>query len=63
MENKKIGVKTVIEGDFNARMGREGRKIQGIKGDKEEEENARCSKDEVLNRERKILVKFMEERG
>lgn len=60
VEERGSGVKTLIGGDFNARTGREGGKINVDGG---EEEEGRRSKDGKMNREGRELVSFIKERG
>lgn len=61
-EREKVG-KTLIGGDFNARMGEEGGGIveEGMNG--KEEGKVRRSKDGKVNKEGKTLIEFIEERG
>ncbi|EZA46548.1 hypothetical protein X777_00046, partial [Ooceraea biroi] len=59
VEGKEEGVKTII-GDFNARTGGEGRIMMG---EEEEEGGGRKSRDEKVNREGRILLNFLEEKG
>lgn len=57
-------VKTLIGGDFNARTGREGERIEMMKKDRERErEGKRRSKDGKMNKEGKRLVEFFEKIG
>lgn len=49
----------LIGGDFNARTGNEGGPIYGM----EKEKETRKSKDKIVNREGKILIETMRERG
>lgn len=63
VEDREIGVKTIIIGeDFNARTGNEGEEVQGLE-EEDWEGNRRQSKDKVINREGRVLVEFVEERG
>lgn len=58
--HREKGVRTII-GDFNTWTGRVGGKVR-----EEEEgdmERSRCSKDGKINREGRLLVNFIEERG
>jgi len=48
-----------IGGDFNARIGKEGKRIEG----KEDEEPWRNFKNEEVNNERKELLGLIEDRG
>lgn len=58
------GVKTLIGGDFNARTGREGGRVEMEEEGREREgEGKRRSKDGKMNKEGKRLVKFLEEIG
>lgn len=57
------GEKTIVGGDFNARTGRERGGITVKEGEGWEEEEVRRSKDEKMNREGRVLVEFLEERG
>lgn len=57
-------VKTLIGGDFNARTGREGERIEMMeKGREREKEGKRRSKDGKMNKEGKRLVEFFEKIG
>ncbi|XP_011879508.1 PREDICTED: uncharacterized protein LOC105568414, partial [Vollenhovia emeryi] len=53
---------TIIGGDFNARTGREGSRVEGGE-EREKEESIRNSKDSVINKEGKRLVEFLEDKG
>jgi len=58
------GVKTLIGGDFNARTGREGGRVEmEEEGREREREGKRRSKDGKMNKEGKRLVEFLEEIG
>lgn len=62
-EEREEGIKTIIGGDFNARTEREGVGVEE-KGDRDREgREGRRSKDGKLDKEGRILVKFIEERG
>lgn len=61
MEGREEGVLTIIGGDFNARTGNRRGIWSGI-GEKQEE-TGRRSKDLKINRDRKRLIEFIEERG
>jgi len=67
VEEKEKGVLSMIERDFNARRGEEGGGIM-LKGEtnkerKDEGKRNRNSKDRKMNKEEKILVAFLVERG
>lgn len=62
-ERKEGGRLTVIGGDFNARTEEEGGGMGEWGVSDEEEEKARRSKDGKVNREGRVLVDFVEERG
>lgn len=49
-------------GDFNARTGQEGGRLEGIEGE-EEEEIKRNSKDKKVNKEERKLMEWIRERG
>lgn len=59
-------METIIGGDFNARTGEEGGEVgiegEEARGDRKEESRSR-SKDKKINKEGKMLVEFLEERG
>ncbi|XP_071648500.1 uncharacterized protein [Temnothorax longispinosus] len=61
IEEEKIGVRTIIRGDFNARTGDEG----GREEEDEEsgKERGRNSKDKKVNKDGRTLLEFIEERG
>ncbi|KMQ88014.1 hypothetical protein RF55_12574 [Lasius niger] len=60
MEEGGEEIKTIIGGDFNARTGEEG----GWRGEESEEEvKGRRSKDKKMNKDGKMLVECLEERG
>ena len=61
MEGQKEGERTIIGGDFNARTGTLGGRIEG--GEEEEDEGGRRSKDRKVNRDGSSLVKLIEETG
>jgi len=67
MEEKEKGVLSLIGGDFNAITGEKGGGIVlegGIDKEREDEgKRIRNSKDRKMNREGKLLVEFLEERG
>lgn len=57
-------VKTLIGGDFNAKTGREGERIEMMENGRERErEEKRRSKDGKMNKEGKRLVEFFEKIG
>lgn len=57
------GIRTIVGGDFNPKTGREGEGVkEGSDWDREGGEKRR-SKDKKLNKEERILVKFVEEKG
>lgn len=63
LEEKKVGNRILISGDFNARTGRE---REAVKEEEEGEsggEKGRKSKDEKVNREGRKLVELIEEKG
>ncbi|EZA49489.1 hypothetical protein X777_12283 [Ooceraea biroi] len=60
VEGKEEGVKTIIGRDFNARTGGEGRIMMG---EEEKEGGGRKSRDGKVNREGRILLNFLEEKG
>ncbi|XP_067217103.1 LINE-1 retrotransposable element ORF2 protein [Linepithema humile] len=64
---KEVEVSTIIGGDFNARTGEEGGGIEigkeGEEGGGKGEGRRRKSKDRKMNREGKVMVEFLEERG
>lgn len=62
MEGEGGKEKTIIGGDFNARTGKEGGGIEKEIGEKWEGRGRR-SKDGVINREGRMMVNFLEERG
>lgn len=62
MEEKEQRVRTIVGGDFNARTGVEGRGVGEGEGMRREGQG-RKSKDKKLDREGRILIKFIEERG
>lgn len=59
IENKVEGVYIIVGGDFNARMGKEERKIR--EEEEEEEKSGKRSKDKKVNAEERNLLKRMEE--
>lgn len=59
MEKREEGLHTIAGRDFNARTGELGAR-QGM-GVQQEKEVGRCLKDKVVNGERKILVKNLQE--
>lgn len=59
VEGRGDGLRTIIEGDFNTRTGKEG----GRRGGEEEEEEGRRSKDKKINKEGRMLVEWIGERG
>lgn len=62
MEDKGEGVKTILGNDFNARTGEEGG--GAVEGEEMVEEGrGRRSKDKRVDREGRILIEFVEERG
>jgi len=58
LEGKEEGIKTVIGGDFNVRI--EGRRICW---EESMEDEIRSSRDRKINREGRILIDFIKERG
>lgn len=60
-------VEIIIGGDFNARTREEGGRVGSERenkwGARKERGNTRRSKDKKVNKEGKMLVKFLEERG
>jgi len=60
MDEREKGVKTIIGGDFNARTGEEGGKVEG---EEWEEGMYRRSMDKTINKEGKRLVECIRERG
>jgi len=61
MEDKEVGIKTIVGGDFNARTGERGGEVRG--GDEDREEPERKSKDKIINAEGKVLLERLEELG
>lgn len=62
MGEKETGIRTIIGGDFKAKTRREGKRITNIE-EKRIEKSRRQSRDRKVNRESRILVDFIEERG
>lgn len=63
IENKEKEIKTVVEGDFNARIKREGGKVEEKKEKTEEiEKGKRDTKDVKINKEGRSLIEFIEKR-
>jgi len=60
MEGKEKGVRNIIGGDFNARTGEEGGKVEG---EDWEESRYRKSKDKKVNGEGRRLIECIRERG
>jgi len=60
VEEKEEGIRTIIGGDFNARIGEEGGRMEG---EDWEEGEYRKSMDKKINGERKKLIKSIRERG
>lgn len=67
MKKKEGEVETIIGGDFNARTGEEGGGVGSERenkwGTRKERGNTKRSKDKKVNKEGKMLVEFLEERG
>jgi len=67
VEGKEEGVLYMIGGDFNARIGEKGGGIILEGGSDKERENEgkrnRISKNKKMNKEGRVLVEFLEERG
>lgn len=65
MEIRETGTSTIVGGDFNARTGMEVAGIEEMAG-KEEERKEGCrrrSKDKRIDKERRKLISFIEEKG
>lgn len=62
MGEREAGIRTIIGGDFNARTGREGGGIIEMEGEGGDREG-RQSKDRKVNKEGRLLVNLIEERG
>lgn len=62
IEEKEEEVRVIIGGDFNARTGREGGRVEEIKGECEEK-RGRKSRGNKINGEGRKLYSFLEERG
>lgn len=63
---KEYGVYTLVGRDFDARTGKEGERVKmGEMGEEEEETGGRRreSKDKKMNKEGRMLVEFLVERG
>lgn len=59
-EKKKKGERTIFEGNFNARTGEE---VGRTEGEEEEEKKGRRSRDKKINKEGRMLVNYIRERG
>ena len=57
------GTAVVFGGDYNARIGREGGRWLGGRGEEEEEERGRGSKDGMINAEGREIIENMREAG
>lgn len=60
MEEREESVRTIFGGDFDARTGEEGGRMEEVG---KEEEKRRRSKDKKVNKEGRRLVKVIRERG